>query len=268
MIKRTVFLHASKIGGLIYALPTIQIICSKSNTRALIVCTQEQVIMALKVLLLSDRFIYNVIHISDLSKYLERFGQWELDWFDLEQFRKFDMGMDARDSLPICYAKAFGVDKEVKELIKNRWIMSFSRLYPKSLSIGTIINYTDRYQDKLFSWKEVILDSPKPYYFAGTSEEYKTFTYRYPKISVEHIYFKNYHEAAVVLLRARMFIGNQSSLFALAEAMKIPRKLIEAPSPPNCRITPSVVVNKTTRKIHRVLSLMWLIVKVIFNKHY
>lgn len=267
-MKRLVFLHASKIGDLIYALPTIKTLCLKHNSRAIIVCLQYQVVEALRSLLIEENYVLNITLLEDFHLYLTKERRTNIiGWANLEGFREFDMGMDSRDSLPICYAKAFKVENKVKELIKDSWITR-PGINNNYLHKGTLINYTPRYQDKLFSWKEVIQNSPKPYFFAGTSGEYKIFTERYPKIEVEHVIFKDYKQAAEIFCTIRMFIGNQSSLFALAEAMKIPRKLIEAPSPPNCRISPEVVVNKITRKIHRVLSLMWLIGKVIFNKHY
>ena len=61
--------------------------------------------------------------------------------------------------------------------------------------------------------------------FIGSDYEYASFTSAFPLLRIERIPVKNALEAAQRIRRAKLYIGNQSFFFALAESLKVPRLL-------------------------------------------
>ncbi len=93
-----------------------------------------------------------------------------------------------------------------------------------------IANRTSRYRNEAIHYG-FLQHQPLRVYFAGTMEEYAEFQSHVPK--AVYLPIKNFLELAIYISSAKLFIGNQSFCFALAEAMKTPRVLEVCSYAPN-----------------------------------
>lgn len=93
-----------------------------------------------------------------------------------------------------------------------------------------IANRTSRYRNESIHYG-FLQHTPLKVYFAGNMEEYAEFQSHVPK--AEYLHVKNFLELAIYISSAKVFIGNQSFCFSLAEAMKTPRILEVCSYAPN-----------------------------------
>jgi hypothetical protein len=93
-----------------------------------------------------------------------------------------------------------------------------------------LCNRTSRYRNEAIHYG-FLQHQPLKVYFAGTMEEYAEFQSHVPK--AVYLPIKNFLELAIYISSAKVFIGNQSFCFSLAEAMKTPRVLEVCSFAPN-----------------------------------
>jgi hypothetical protein len=96
-----------------------------------------------------------------------------------------------------------------------------------------LVNRTMRYRNPQLCYR-FLRHYESKIIFLGLPEEYRDFR-RFAKINVPHHYPKNFYEIARAIAACKLFIGNQSSAFAIAEALKIPRCLEVFCQAPNCQ---------------------------------
>jgi hypothetical protein len=95
-----------------------------------------------------------------------------------------------------------------------------------------IINRTERYTNPHITY-HFLKDSPMPVYFAGTDNEYNKFCKEF-EIPIIHLQVSNFLELAKAIKSSKVFIGNQSFCYNLAEAIKQPLILELCNYAPNC----------------------------------
>jgi len=94
-----------------------------------------------------------------------------------------------------------------------------------------LINRTERYTNMLISYN--FLKKYKDHViFVGLPHEHDVFC-RQHRLDIPMLDAKDYLQIATAMLDCRFFIGNQSSLFQVAEGLKIPRLLEVCQSIPN-----------------------------------
>lgn len=114
----------------------------------------------------------------------------------------------------------------------NQWLfVPFTR---KDLAKGKIIiNRTQRYQNPLIDYK--FLKKYKEHLiFAGVPKEHEEFCKAY-KIEMPLLKVNNFLELAQAIKQCKVFLGNQSQAFQLAEGQKTPR-IVEL-----CYFAPNVI---------------------------
>lgn len=119
--------------------------------------------------------------------------------------------------LPSCLVKSLGsvvVDDDVVDKVRCQ----------------IIANRTSRYRNEAIHYG-FLQHQPLRVYFAGTMEEYAEFQSHVPK--AVYLPIRNFLELAIYINVAKVFIGNQSFCFSLAEAMKTPRVLEVCSFAPN-----------------------------------
>jgi hypothetical protein len=98
-----------------------------------------------------------------------------------------------------------------------------------------LINRTERYNNMFISYtflkkyKDEVL-------FIGLPHEHEIFC-KQNKLDIQHLYLGNFLEIAIALESCKVFIGNQSMCFQIAENLKIPR-ILEV-----CKQIPNVIGN-------------------------
>lgn len=91
-----------------------------------------------------------------------------------------------------------------------------------------VVNRTTRYRNPRINYN--FLARRPECRFVGVASEHKDFCQQFGK--VEWIETANYLELARVIKGSRLFVGGQSSAWAIAEALKVPRILEVCPAAP------------------------------------
>lgn len=95
-----------------------------------------------------------------------------------------------------------------------------------------IINRTQRYCNDLFPWKKILGKSNRQGIFVGHIREHHDFEDEFG--SIDYKITSNLLEVAQVIEGSRLFVGNQSVCFAIAEGLKHHRIQETFPEAPDC----------------------------------
>lgn len=224
------FKHSGSLGDIIYSLPTIKSIVNEKGTAANIYLqpdvqdsipqwagqrqpyrmTTDQ---ALKLIPLLTEQTY--------IKHAELYNRQHID-YDLDTFRNINLDLGKGDiSRYYHYAFPEALPDTTKEWLDTN--------YPKEYTDMILVNRTLRYQNPAISYK--FLSGRSNVIFVGLANEYRGFILDCPRIP--SIVAPDYLTLATWIKGCKLFIGNQSFCFALAEATKIPRILEVYPQAPN-----------------------------------
>lgn len=222
------FAHAGDLGDLVYALPPIM---EKRGT----------------VLKLSPRgyaresftperqaVVKSFIESQGIS--VEPHDEMYVD-FDFRQFRVLH-----KQHSNLLEDQAQWVGSKASRLQGSPWLS-----FPDIQSTGHIvINRTSRYQNPKFPWGTVLRKYNASLRFIGTLEEYKDFEKEFG--SVSYVSTPTLLDAAKYIAASRLFIGNQSACFAIAEGLKIPRIQETCPEAMDCIFDSSGIYGKVIEK--------------------
>jgi hypothetical protein len=212
--SRREFGHCGDLGDIIYALPTIRaagggtLYLSRSP-----ITTHEMTYRWTKLirpLLIQQSYIDDVIWWHDDSKVTE-----------LNNFREhFQPGRNLVEMHLATHG--FGPDHAEKAWLQVR---------PKK-SRPVIMGRSSRYQNPEFPWKRAWELYASRAYFIGLREEHAAFCRQVGP--VEYRPTQNLLEAAQLIAGSKLYIGNQSVLFAIAEGLKATAVLEVSPGFANC----------------------------------
>jgi hypothetical protein len=207
------FYHDGSLGDIIYSLPTVKAMGG------------------------GDYYIMKRPHYGPMRDLLNslpyinstNYGPWPINGgIDLRFYRKIAIETIRKGEtkhLADCHAQVCNVNIDRE----NPWI---ERIEP--LLMGDIVvNRSLRYHD-IMDIDYGLLRDCKNITFIGRVEEYRIFKEMYNIVCWQHE-CKNVLEMARIIAGARLFVGNQSLGFALAEAMKVPRVLEVCAVKDNCR---------------------------------
>lgn len=100
----------------------------------------------------------------------------------------------------------------------ERWLSA----KPSKLSKGrVIINRTGRYRNPVFPWDKIVNHYKHHLLFIGLDYEWREFCGNYGYLDFQPT--ENMQQVAELIAGSELFIGNQSSAFAIAEGLKHPR---------------------------------------------
>jgi len=121
------------------------------------------------------------------------------------------------------YRKAFGVAFPLEEpwlFVDRQW----QSVTPDTeLGVSVLISRTTRFCNTKINYS--FLDQIEGVNFVGMRYEYDDFITRHALKKVRYLMVQNAFELASLMLRTKIFIGNQSSNFAIAEGLKVTRAL-------------------------------------------
>lgn len=198
------FKHSGHLGDIISGLPAIiqlgggQLFISDKPCVAPPLVLSEVVPM-LRPLLESQPYIKSV----------EGWSNQEID-YDMDTFR--DRGYNlAKDNLAECQLKNFNLTYDLTQ----KWLN-----VPPIYKADIVINRTVRYHNPDFNWNKVLNSFPdQKILFVGLQNEYDAFNHK----EIEFYQVKDFLELASIIAGSKLFIGNQSFCWWLAEAMKVNR---------------------------------------------
>jgi hypothetical protein len=213
------FKHSGHLGDIIYAIPTMYALTGKgkinlylnideqielfeSHPLGKVALNEKSVILLKSLLLLQPKF--NCVEIYDSNQ--------EID-YDLDLFRKFPLSFE-KGNISRWYFNVFATTYD----LGKPWL---SISPDTSMNNKIIIARSTRYNAPLIDYS--ILNNYDNLVFVGLPEEYEIMQAIIPNL--EYKKTNDFMELASVIAGAKLFIGNQSSPFALAEALKVPRIL-------------------------------------------
>lgn len=212
------FRHSGDLGDIIYALPSIKekvgngkgilYLAEKGGSREPLAPQRMQAIKAL----LQDQ-PYLTIEPDKEGEYVD---------FDFRYFRTSHL---PGKNLALTHAEWVGASIYCFE---RPWL-TVSDVKPTQ---QVVMNRTQRYRNPLFPWKKVVRESGRNGVFIGLPTEHLEFEDSFG--SVNFIPTSNLLEAARLIAGSRLFVGNQSACFAIAEGLKHPRIQETFSEAPDC----------------------------------
>jgi len=164
------------------------------------------------------------------QEYIADFVEWKGEKVDIDT----DKSRDSR-AIPIPYSPLhwwnFFIAPELICDLSERWLnVLCATVSGGNITEKIIINRTERYNNPYIHFYFL-----KPYekdiLFIGTPKEYAIFCDKW-QLEIEYLPVNDFLEAAQYLSNCRFFVGGQSLLFHVSDAMKIPRILeVCAPFP-------------------------------------
>lgn len=215
----TRFKHSGNIGDIIYALPTVFEL-SKNGVAHLYLQTNQPaeysynyhplggVMLTEKMIELSKPLLLHQPQIESVEVYKNE----NVD-YDLDLFRNYSFGLDKSSGVR-WYFHVFGISRNSS----LPWLVA-----PKDEQYANniVIARSHRYRSPLIDYS--FLNKYPNKLFVGVKEEYEDMKKVLPNLQYKPV--QDFLEMASIINSCRLFIGNQSFPFALAEALKVPRLL-------------------------------------------
>lgn len=226
------FRHAGDLGDIVYALPTIRAL--GGGTLYIEAATYTRSTLTPDRWCGADVLIKRQPYIKDVLPWSPRIAT----GFNLNDFRpKMMAGLQSRNielmrrSLADWCLDTFQLDLAERD---HQWIECPARSVAE-----VIINRTgpgraphNVYHNPAFPWRRVIDKYAGRIGFIGTPIEHAVFCSSFG--DVPYVMTDNLDDAAQVIAGCRLFVGNQSCCYAIAEGMKKPAILEVWPAGPNC----------------------------------
>jgi hypothetical protein len=203
--------HSGNVGDIIYSLPTIMHLSMIQNKKIKFYLNPIDNRMTLELAGVLKPLLEHQPYIDSVDIYDNQYIDYDLDLF---RHIHYANGGNLGDM----HAKLFNYDFS----ILNKQSIFLKDSYNANLpTYDIIINRTDRYNNQLFPWSS-ILDEYSTYTkcFVGTKLEYTKFIETFDFKNIDYIETENFLQVAWLINNSRIFIGNCSSPYAIAETMK------------------------------------------------
>lgn len=250
MENKLLFKHSCFSGDLIYAMAGIKAICENSDHKAVIYQWLDQ-----KAHIYSgaehpygssmmNQYAFDMLKpLIEAQPYVESFLPWQGEkvMVDLDMLRQVKSHMPYGNIvtwLPMVFAEMrpeywkpwLNIEPNLNHVygtykLDNEW--SFKKRFKDKILINRTSRYNAQWIDyfHLKKYEENIL-------FTGTTEEFQKFKHDW-NLNIEHLPVTDFYALALAIANCKLFIGNQSMCFAIAEALKAPRLLEVCDFAPN-----------------------------------
>jgi hypothetical protein len=225
--QRASFKHSGNAGDLIYALPALRVLAGKLGAKlrlALNVPLRNRKLKHPLGGVQLNQKMYDMLEpLLSRQEYIKEMAVYDGEAvdYDLDVFRDAPFRMDR---LGICrwYFYVFGITCD----LSKPWL----QVEPdKSYKDRIVVARSMRYRNLTFNYK--FLGQYGAPIFVGLADEYEDFRLQVPQ--AEWIQLSDFHQLARIIAGSRLFIGNQSFPFSIAEGLKVPRVLELDPGSPN-----------------------------------
>ncbi|WP_121353239.1 hypothetical protein [Flavisolibacter nicotianae] len=215
----TSFKHSGNSGDIIYALPAVFEL-SKNGKAILYLHVEQQAEYSFNYhplgnVMLSEKMISLLKPLLLYQPQIEKVEIYKgepVD-YDLDEFRKYSFHLD-RGSITRWYFNVYGISYDTSQ----PWLRA-----PKDAQYANniVIARSHRYRSPLIDYS--FLKAYPNKLFVGVKEEYEDMKKALPDLVYQPV--NDFLEMATIINSCRLFIGNQSFPFALAEALKVTRLL-------------------------------------------
>lgn len=263
MTNKLVFKHSGRLGDIVYSLPLVKYLAESSGQQAdyYIPCDVpsrlgRNVYHPGGELMVGPALFGFIEPLLAIQPYLRkicfvRSSELPSEYVDLDRFKQCGLNLKA-GLIQGWYRKAFGVPFP----IEAPWLCVPE--HSRSPQAGAprfnvLIGRTTRFCNTAINYG--FLDEIEHVGFIGLPFEYDDFVSRHGLRSLHHVPINNALELAQNMLDCKVYIGNQSVNFAIADAMKIPRALEAFEPVPVASPVGGVCIEYTqTRMLGRFLS--------------
>lgn len=221
-----IFKHGCYAGDLIYSLAGIKAICDDSEHKAVIYQWLNQhgrlyegAVHPWGGPMMNDFAFQTLAPLIQHQPYVHSFKEWsgEKVMIDMDKLRQVKSHMPY-GNIVLWMALVFA---EMRPRYWEPWLEVSD--YRKDLSDYIIVNRTSRYHGEWIDYFH-LKEYQDRLLFLGLPDEHLTFMHDWD-IKCPRLDCKDAYEMAVAIASCKLFIGNQSMCFAIAEAMKTPRLL-------------------------------------------
>jgi len=230
------FRHMANAGDLIYSLPAIRQAVRNTGKKAVVYqllnkpCKYWGADHPIGDIMFNEYMLGICAPLVEAQDYIERIEVWDC--------HRWDYNIDLIREPEVC--KALGMPHgdirqwvmmyypELQSSIGEPWL-ELERPVQKSNDL-IIVNRTARYNNQSIKYG-LLNDLENPIGFIGVKDEFEQFQKWVPK--AEYVKTKDLMEAARLISAAKVFIGNQSVCFAVAEGLGADRILEVCPEAPN-----------------------------------
>lgn len=218
-IQKPVFKHSGNSGDIIYALPAMYTLAGAEKIR-LVLSLEGRADYSHKPHPLGDRMLTPEM-VEMLKPLLE--AQEQIEGCDIYTNQKIDLDLDWFRKLPIdvhrgdlahWYFQAFAVSCDLSE----PWLKVEGNT---AFSDSIVIARSQRYNQPAIDYG--FLKKYKNPVFVGVPEEFDMMRKKIP--GLQYAAVENFYQLASIIAGSKLFIGNQSFPFALAEGLKVKRLL-------------------------------------------
>lgn len=209
--------HSGDAGDSIYACPAIRVTGGGTLFLAKADFTRVQ---------MDEKSAANIRPLLEAQPYIKEVLMWhgQAVAFDLDLFRyEWNLASNIAEQ----HLKAFGLPLAE---VNNAWLTVDSNTVQP-----VVINRTARYRNPHFPWRRVADKYRKDAVFVGSTEEHEDFCERFGAIGFYET--ANLLDLAEVIAGCKLFIGNQSTPYAIAEGLKKPVIQELCLACPNCVFT-------------------------------
>jgi hypothetical protein len=224
------FLHSGARGDIIYSLPTIKglgggiLYIEVTGKHCVGKAIEEVDVEYFKGLLTKLDYIDDVLP-----------WKGERVWYDLNDFR-IKGGSLSYGHLAQNHLNAFNVKFD----LQNEPFINRENLNKKFLS-NIIINHSKRYEGCIKNWHD-LKEYEEMCSFVGFEDEYENFK-NLSGLNINFYKAQSYLEIAEIINASKVFIGNQSFIYSIAEGMKVNRFLSICDWVPNVGLTKNAYRN-------------------------
>ncbi|HEX8315925.1 MAG TPA: hypothetical protein VF609_13080 [Flavisolibacter sp.] len=212
------FKHSGNSGDIIYSLPAVFELAKNAKVRFYLNVNQPAEYYTYHPLgnvMLNDKMADGLIPLLEHQPQIEaveKFNGETVD-FDLDQFRKYSFPLD-RGSILRWYFNVYGISADTSKPY-------LTAPKDKQYADWLVIARSHRYHMPLIDYG--FLKKYPNKVFLGVPEEYKDMKSVLPDLEFKPV--NNFLEMATIINSCKLFIGNQSFPFAIAEALKVNRLL-------------------------------------------
>ena len=203
--------HSGNIGDIIYSLPTVKHLSEirDSPINFILNVNDEFMNMSLTNVLLPLLNHQTYIH------HVELYNNQVID-YDLDKFREIHRG---GDNLGKSHADLFNFDATI---LNNQSLFVSDDITYDFKNYDIIINRTSRYQNNIFPWDYLLNTEYRNLTkcFVGLPHEYENFIQTFNLNNIDYIITTDLLQVAYLIKNSKIFIGNCSAPYAIAETMK------------------------------------------------
>lgn len=226
------FIHGGDIGDLIYALPTVRelgggtLIMSPCNTREP----------------MSEAKAAKIAPLLEAQSYIKCTGFEQNPPPAAYNFNCFRDRMKKGKSLALVQSELFGKNGHTT---REAWLRVDHAV--RAGDYDVILHRSTRYQNKAFPWKQVIKKYGKRALMVGLEQEHSIFCKEFGKVEFHRT--GDFLELARVIAGCKLFVGNQSAPYSIAEGLKMPAILEACPTALDCQFERPDLQNDPAGKI-------------------